>query len=138
MAEAKTRPTEVPVSQFLDAVTPAARREDGVALAALMAEVTGVEPVMWGPSIVGYGTFRYRSSANPRTQGEIPRVGFAARKNALVLYGLKDSPEAQPLLASLGTYTEGAGCVYVKRLGDVDEGVLRQLVGLAFARVDEA
>lgn len=137
MAAAKTRPTDVPVVEFLDTVSPAVRREDGEALARLMTEVTGVEPVMWGPSMIGYGSFHYRSPSNPRTHGDWPKVAFSPRKTALVLYGLKDLPEAQPLLASLGTYTEGVGCVYVKRLSDIDEAVLRRLVELAFARADD-
>lgn len=137
MAEAKTRPTDVPVSQFLDTVSPAVRREDGAALAQLMTEVTGVEPVMWGPSMIGYGSYHYRSPSNPRTHGDWPKVAFSPRKTSLVLYGIKDRPEAQPLLDSLGGYTEGAGCVYVKRLSDIDEGVLRRLVGIAFARPDD-
>ncbi|WP_156250309.1 DUF1801 domain-containing protein [Pseudactinotalea terrae] len=137
MAEAKTRPTDESVSQFLDAVSPAARRDDGAALARLMTEVTGVDPVMWGPSMIGYGSYHYRSPSNPRTHGDWPRVAFSPRKSSLVLYGIKDRPEAQPLMASLGSYTEGAGCVYVKRLTDVDEGVLRSLVEIAFNRPDD-
>jgi hypothetical protein len=137
MAEAKTRPTDVPVPEFLEGVSPAARREDGAALARLMTEVTGVEPVMWGPSMIGYGSYHYRSPANPRTQGDWPKVAFSPRKTSLVLYGIKDLPQAQPLMAELGIYTEGAGCVYVKRLSDVDEGVLRRLVEVAFSRPDD-
>lgn len=137
MAEPKTRPTDVPVTDFLAGVTPAVRREDGAALAALMSEVTGVEPVMWGPSMIGYGSYHYRSPTNPRTHGDWPKVAFSPRTTSLVLYGIKDRPEAQQLLPSLGSYSEGAGCVYVKRLADVDQAVLRELVAIAFARPDD-
>jgi len=70
MAENKTQPTDADVHAFLNAATPARRREDGLALAELFREVTGTDPVMWGPSIVGYGSYRYVSRANPRTRGD--------------------------------------------------------------------
>ncbi len=137
MAEIKTRPTEASVAEYLDAVTPVARREDGRAVAELMREVTGADPVMWGPSMVGYGSYHYRSPSNPKNHGSWPRVAFSARKAALTFYGLKDRPEAAELLPELGPYTEGAGCLYAARLSDLDEGVLRRLVAIAFARPDD-
>ena len=137
MAEPKTGPTEASVSEFLGAATPARRQEDGLRLAEVFQEVTGAEPTMWGPSIVGYGSYRYVSPSDPRRQGDWPKTGFSPRKTSLTLYGLKDLPEGAELLPSLGTYTEGAGCVYVKKLDDVDEGVLRQLIAIAWARTDE-
>lgn len=137
MAEPKTVPTGADVHAFLDAATPARRREDGLRLAGIFGEVTGSAPVMWGPSMVGYGTYRYISQANPRTRGQWPKVAFSPRKAALSLYGLKDLPEGAALLPTLGTYTEGAGCVYVKRLDDIDLGVLRRLIAIAWARGDD-
>ncbi|WP_286929516.1 MULTISPECIES: DUF1801 domain-containing protein [Aeromicrobium] len=137
MAEPKTQPTDADVGAFLAAATPARRREDGQRLAELVGEVTGTDPVMWGPSMVGYGSYRYVSPANPRTRGTWPRVAFSPRRAALTIYGLKDRPEGAALLPELGTYTEGAGCVYVKRLDDVDLGVLRRLVAIAWEREDD-
>ncbi len=134
MAENKTQPTDESVTAFLDAATPARRRADGQALDAIFREVTGVDPVLWGPSIVGYGTFRYVSPANPRTHGDWMKTGFSPRKAQLSLYGLKDLPEGAALLPKLGSYTEGAGCVYVKTLDDIDLNVLRQLIAIASAR----
>ena len=134
MAENKTQPTDASVTAFLDAATPARRRADGQALDAIFREVTGVDPVLWGPSIVGYGTFRYGSPANPRTHGDWMKTGFSPRKAQLSLYGLKDLPEGAALLPKLGSYTEGAGCVYVKTLDDIDLNVLRQLIAIASAR----
>jgi len=134
MAENKTQPTDASVTAFLDAATPARRRADGQALDAIFREVTGVDPVLWGPSIVGYGTFRYVSPANPRTHGDWMKTGFSPRKAQLSLYGLKDLPEGAALLPKLGSYTEGAGCVYVKTLDDIDLNVLRQLIAIASAR----
>lgn len=137
MAAVKTGPTDADVDAFLAAAVPAARRDDGIELARILGEETGVEPVMWGPSIVGYGSYRYVSAANPRTRGTWPRVGFSPRKAALSIYGLKDQPEGATLLPELGRYTEGAGCVYVKRLSDIDAAVLRRLVRIAWEREDD-
>ncbi|HMR49415.1 MAG TPA: DUF1801 domain-containing protein [Arachnia sp.] len=137
MAEPKTKPTDASVEDFLGAVTPVRRREDGVRLAEIFGQVTGEEPVMWGPSIVGYGSYRYVSPANPRTRGDWPKCGFSPRKAQLSLYGLKDLPAGAALLPQLGAYTEGAGCVYVKKLEDIDEAVLRELIAIAHSRADD-
>lgn len=137
MAEQKTVPTSASVDEFLDAATPARRREDGMRLAEIFHEVTGAEPVLWGASMIGYGTYRYVSPANPRTRGDWPKTGFSPRKAQLSLYGLKDLPEGAELLPSLGKYTEGAGCVYVKKLDDIDLEVLRRLIAIAWSRQDD-
>ena len=137
MAENKTQPTDASVQEFLDAATPDRRREDGKALAVIFREVTGADPVMWGPSIVGYGSFRYASPANPRTHGDWMKTGFSTRKAQLSIYGLKDLPEGAAHLPQLGAYTEGAGCVYVKKLDDIDLDVLRRLVAIAWSRGDD-
>ncbi len=137
MTEIKTQPTDASVERFIDAATPARRREDGKALDAIFREVTGAQPVLWGPSIVGYGSYRYVSPANPRTTGNWPKAGFSPRKSQLSIYGLKDLPEGAALLPQLGTYTEGAGCVYVKKLDDIDLGVLRELIAIAWSRSDD-
>jgi Domain of unknown function (DU1801) len=132
MADNKTQPTDVPVAQFLAGVEPERRRLEGERLDALMREVTGETGVMWGPSIVGYGTYHYRYASGH--EGDWPKVGFSPRKAKLSLYGLKDTPEGAALLPSLGPHTAGAGCVYVSRLDAVDEDVLRRLVAIAYAR----
>jgi hypothetical protein len=137
MGEPKTAPTDANVADFLDAASPARRRQDGVRLAEIFREVTGADPVLWGPSMVGYGSYRYVSRANPRTRGDWPKTGFSPRKAQLSLYGLKDLPEGAALLPSLGTYTEGAGCVYVKTLDDIDLDVLRRLISIAWSRGDD-
>lgn len=136
-SEVKTRPTDQDVEAFLQAATPAKRRADGLDLAEIFREVTGADPVMWGPSIVGYGSYHYVSPANPRTRGEWPKTGFSPRKAKLSLYGLKDLPEGAALLPRLGRYTEGAGCVYVTRLEDIDLDVLRALIAIAWSRGDD-
>lgn len=137
MSENKTVPTDASVDEFLDAATPARRREDGLRLAEVFREVTGEEPVLWGPSIVGYGTYRYVSPSDSRRRGDWMKTGFSPRKAQLSLYGLKDLPEGAALLPQLGTYTEGAGCIYVKKLDDVDLGILRRLIAIAWTREDD-
>lgn len=128
MATPKTQPTDASVPDFLAAVPDPRRREEGLRMDLIVREVTGVEPVMWGPTMVGYGSFRVPSGAS------WPRVAFSPRKGALTLYGLKDRPEAAEHLAGLGPFTEGAGCLYVKRLDALDEIVLRRLVTIAWER----
>ena len=133
----KTRPTDQSVDDYLAEVTPHKRQSDGMTLRELFSEVTGDEPVMWGPSIIGYGSYRYVSRANPRTRGEWPKTGFSPRKTQLSIYGLKDLPEGAALLPKLGKYTEGAGCVYVRKVEDIDLEVLRKLISIAWSRSDD-
>ncbi|MGH3653739.1 DUF1801 domain-containing protein [Glutamicibacter sp.] len=133
----KTLPTDASVEEFIEAATPAKRRIDGQELDRIFREATGEQPVMWGPSIVGYGSYTYISPANARTTGIWPKTGFSPRKAQLSLYGLKDLPEGAQLLPQLGKYTEGAGCVYVKKLEDIDLDVLRKLISIAASRQDD-
>ena len=133
----KTLPTSASVEDFIEAATPEKRRIDGHELDRIFREATGEQPVMWGPSIVGYGSYTYISPANARTTGIWPKTGFSPRKAQLSLYGLKDLPEGAQLLPQLGKYTEGAGCVYVKKLEDIDLEVLRKLISIAASRQDD-
>ncbi len=130
----KTRPTDADVRAFIESAEPARRRQDGLRLDAIFQEITQTEPIMWGPSIVGYGSYRYVSPSDPHRRGDWPKVGFSPRKAQLSIYGLKDLPAGAALLPQLGTYTEGAGCVYVKNLEQIDETVLRELIAIAWAR----
>jgi len=125
MAEIKTKPTGVAVDAFLDAVPDPRRREDGRRVRALMERITGQPAVMWGPSIIGFGTYHYRyDSGHERT---MCRLGFSPRKTELVLYVLTESEGQDALLARLGRHRTGKSCLYIKRLGDIDEGVLEEL-----------
>lgn len=133
----KTLPTDASVEEFIAAATPDKRRIDGHELDRIFREATGEQPVMWGPSMIGYGSYTYISPANARTTGIWPKTGFSPRKAQLSLYGLKDLPEGAELLPQLGKYTEGAGCVYVKKLEDIDLDVLRKLIGIAASRQDD-
>ena len=131
MAENKTKPTAISVPAFLDACTDEARRADARTLAKLMQEVSGEEPVMWGPSIVGFD--RYHYSYESGREGDMPIVGFSTRKIANVLYGTIGFDGAEALLAKLGKHTTGKGCLYIKKLADVDMAVLEALIEKAVA-----
>lgn len=131
MAETKTKPEPVDPATYLEQVEPPQRREDGRALAAMMARVSGCAPVMWGPSIVGFDRYEYRYESGHG--GAMCRIGFAPRKAELVLYVLGDFPEQEMLLARLGKHRTGKGCLYVKKLADVDAGVLEALVTASLA-----
>lgn len=133
----KTLPTDASVEEFIASATPDKRRIDGHELDRIFREATGEQPVMWGPSMIGYGSYTYISPANARTTGIWPKTGFSPRKAQLSLYGLKDLPEGAELLPQLGKYTEGAGCVYVKKLEDINLDVLRKLISIAASRKDD-
>lgn len=124
MAEPKTRPTDASVDDFLAAVPSPQRRDDAVAVASLLAEVTGEPPVLWGTSIVGFGTTELTGSGGRTTQW--PVVGFSPRKAELVLY--LDQALPDELFATLGPHRRGVGCLYLKKLADVDAAALRTLV----------
>jgi hypothetical protein len=130
MAEPKTRPTDVPVDEFL-ATVDEPRRAQAQAVRELMTRVTGVEPVMWGPSIVGYGTRQYTNTSGTY---EWPVVGFSPRKGAMTLYVLEERDGEAPLLARLGPHTTGRSCLYLKKLDGIDLDVLGELIALAWRR----
>jgi hypothetical protein len=131
MSENKTKPTAVSVAAFLEACTDEARRTDAKALAKLMQKVTGKEPTMWGPSIIGFGNYHYVYESG--REGDNLVVGFSPRKAANVLYGAIGFDGAEALLAKLGKHTTGKGCLYIKKLADVDMKVLETLVETAVA-----
>ena len=128
MAENKTKPTKISVAAFLDACAEE-RRADAKALAKLMQMASGEKAAMWGPSIVGFGSYHYVYESG--RQGDAPIVGFSPRKAALVLYGTTGFKGAEALLGKLGKHTTGKGCLYIKKLADVDVKVLKTLVGEA-------
>ncbi|WP_371497585.1 DUF1801 domain-containing protein [Kitasatospora sp. NBC_00374] len=134
MAEPKTQPTGASAAEFLAAVADDRRRADAQALCALIAEATGAPPVMWGASIVGFGTYHYRSVSG--REGDWPPVGLSPRKQALTLYIAEGFESHAELLARLGPVTTGKGCLYVKRLAAVDQDALRELVTGAFERLN--
>jgi hypothetical protein len=114
------------VAAFLEACTEEGRRMDAKTLAKLMQRVTGKKPAMWGSSIVGFDTYHY--SYESGREGDMPVVGFSPRKAASVLYGAIGFDGAEALLAKLGKHTTGKGCLYIKKLADVDMKVLETLL----------
>ncbi|WP_088283411.1 DUF1801 domain-containing protein [Kineosporia sp. A_224] len=130
MAEPKTKPTDASVEAFLAAVPDDARRTDAHAVCALLTEVTGTAPVMWGDAIVGFGLKRYENGQG-KTVEWFP-VGFSPRKQQTVVYLLEGFERHTDLLARLGRHSTGRACLYVKRLSDVDTDVLAELVRRAW------
>ena len=132
MVENKTKVTEVQPSDFIRKVDGEEKRKDSEELVKLMSEVTGKPPRMWGPSIIGFGKYRYKYESG--REGEICLTGFSPRKPSLVLYigpGLED----EKLMSRLGKYKTGKGCLYIKKLADVDRAVLKQLVTKSVAEM---
>ena len=136
MSEQKTKPTDQDVRAFLRAVEPEEKRRDGFALLEMMETITGERAVMWGPSIVGFGLYHYKSERS-RQEGDWPLVGFSPRKQSLSLYVLAGSPDTQELLGKLGRHKAGVGCLYVKRLSDVDQAVLATLIENSYRHMKE-
>ncbi|MBL8518076.1 MAG: DUF1801 domain-containing protein [Betaproteobacteria bacterium] len=124
--EPKTRPTDASVQAFISSVADSQRREDCETVCALMEKVTRSKPVMWGPSIVGFGSMPLHY-ANGKSL-DWPLVGFSPRKEALTLYIMAGFEDYAPLMAKLGKHKIGKSCLYVKKLADIDQKVLKQLV----------
>jgi hypothetical protein len=129
LPENKTKPTNASVMENIDARAKEEQKEDCTVLMSLLGSVTGEEPVMWGPSIVGYGSYRYNYQSG--RSGESFVTGFAIRAKEIVLYLTAESPQQGELLEQLGQHRMGASCLYFKRLKDLDLGVLEQLVRCA-------
>jgi hypothetical protein len=132
MPENLTRPTALSVTAFIAAIPDDTRRADAKALVKLMGAVMGEKPKMWGSAIVGFGSYHYVYDTG--REGDMPLVAFSPRKAATVLYGLLGAPAAPALLAKLGKHTTGKGCLYVKKLADVDQKVLKTMIEKAAVR----
>jgi hypothetical protein len=126
MPENKTKATDVSVDEFLHQVEDEKKREDSYKLIELMREVTGEEPKMWGPTMVGFGKYHYKYASGH--EGDAFLAGFSPRKAAMTLYILAGYEGEEALLGKLGKYTTGKSCLYVKRLSDIDQDVLREMV----------
>ncbi|UVJ39557.1 DUF1801 domain-containing protein [Arthrobacter sp. CJ23] len=133
MAENKTQPTYVPVEEFLAAVEHPGRRADGFELLDIMRDITGQEAVMWGPTIVGFGSYHYKYGSG--REGDSAAVGFSPRKANLALYGLTFGPDAERLLPLLGKHKASVACLYINKLDDVDRGVLAEMIRAGYGHV---
>jgi hypothetical protein len=126
MAELKTKATNASVAKFLDAIEDDERREDCLAVAKIMKKATGDDPKMWGPSIVGFGAMRYKYESGRELDWFL--TGFSPRKNDLTLYIMPGIDRYKELAKSLGKHKTGKSCLYIKRLSDIDQSVLREIV----------
>ncbi|KAA3609239.1 MAG: DUF1801 domain-containing protein [Calditrichaeota bacterium] len=126
MAELKTKPTKLPVTAFLDGVADEKKRRDSYTILELMQRATGAKPVMWGSSIIGFGNYHYCYDSG--REGDWFLTGFSPRKQALTLYIMTGFKRYDKLMQKLGKYKTGKGCLYLKKLDDVDLTVLEELI----------
>lgn len=137
--EIRTKATGVTVADFIATVREARRREEAEVIDAMHRRVTGLDPKMWGPSIIGYGSYDYLYDSG--RSGTMCRAGFSPRKAAMTLYltghYLDRQPEADALLTKLGKYKNGKSCLYINKLADVDLDVLEKLVMLSWDVMNE-
>ena len=126
MSENKTRPTRKDPIEFLNNVDHKSRREDGLALLEMMEDVTGEEAVLWGDSIVGFGSYHYKYESG--REGDMPLIGFSPRKQSMTLYIMPGFDDYEDMLGNLGKHKTGKACLYINKLADVDGDVLRSLI----------
>jgi len=126
MSSNKTRPTLVTPHDFLAGVEPERRREDGLALLDFFNRIMGLQPVMWGASIIGYGRYAYKYESG--REGELFITGFSPRKAALTVYIMPGYRDMSEKLARLGKHKIGKSCLYINKLADIDMGVLKEMV----------
>lgn len=128
MAEIKTKPTNADVHEFINSFADTEqKRKDSYELLTLMQDLTGYEPKMWGPSIIGFGSYHYKSERS-RQEGDWPLVGFSPRKAAISLYVYTGSAQHEHLLKNLGKFKMGKACIYIKKLSDIDQNELKNLI----------
>ena len=135
MAENKTTPNDQDVEQFLNSVDDERKRKDSFTILELMKQVTGLEPRMWGSSIVGFGSYHYKYESG--RQGDMILAGFSPRKQNLTLYNMGGFERYDDLIKKLGKHTTGKGCLYIKRLDDVDLPTLKSLIEESFKHVKQ-
>lgn len=134
MAELKTKPTGASVGEFIGAVKDENRRAESQTLAAMMERVTGEEPVMWGPSIVGFGSYHYRYESG--REGNWMLTGFSPRKRDLTVYVMTGFKGSEETLSRLGPHRRSSGsCLYIKRLADIDPETLEELIRASVERL---
>jgi hypothetical protein len=133
MAENKTKPTAKSVPEFLEKIEDPGRKADCIALTRMMERLTNSEPSMWGDSIVGFGTYRYKYPSG--REGEWFQAGFSPRKQNLTIYVMGYLEFYNEILANLGKFKHGKGCLYIKRLEDIDMKVLEELIKTSVKRL---
>jgi hypothetical protein len=126
MAKNKTTETDNSVTEFVSKVENEVRRKDAHKLIELFKSITGYEPKMWGPSIIGFGSYHYKYASGH--EGDAPIAGFSPRKDSLVIYVAAEFEKREALLSQLGKHTSSKSCIYVKKLDDIDLSVLKQII----------
>ncbi|WEK21019.1 MAG: DUF1801 domain-containing protein [Candidatus Pedobacter colombiensis] len=136
MAKNKTTETNLNVRDFLEKVGEPLKRKDCYLISALMEKQTGFEPKMWGPSIVGFGSYHYKYASGH--EGDAPLIGFSPRSTAIVLYMASDFEDKEELLKQLGKHKTGKGCIYVKKLEGINIPVLTKMIDYSVANIKKA
>lgn len=129
MAKNKTAETQNSVTDFINAVENEVKRNDAFELIKIIQETTGFEPKMWGPSIIGFGSYHYKYESGH--EGDAPLAGFSPRKTALTVYFYLPEEKREELLSKLGKHTSSKACIYIKKLADVDIEILKKIILLS-------
>jgi len=133
MADNKTQPTDVKVEDFLNQITPEGKRQDAFTILKLMKQITRKKPVMWGPSIVGFGEYHYKYASG--REGDFFVTGFSPRKQNLTIYIMPGFARYASLMKKLGKHTTGSSCLYIKSLDDIHMPTLKQLITESVAQM---
>lgn len=128
MAEIKTKQTQADVAEFINTFADTEqKKKDSYELLSFMKEITGFDPKMWGPSIIGFGSYHYKSDRS-RQEGDWPLIGFSPRKAAISLYVYSGGEQQNDLLKDLGKFKMGKACIYIKKFSDIDKEILKKMI----------
>lgn len=136
MAELKTKATTKSAEEFLNLIEVEEKKKDSLVLLNMFKKITGESAVMWGESIVGFGKYHYKSERSTQ-EGDWPLVGFSPRKQNLALYVMAGNDKSDDLLKKLGKHTKSKGCLYIKKLSDIDQPVLIKIIETSFRFMKE-
>ena len=131
----KTQKTDSPVQDYINAIEPASRREDIIAINDMMCDVSGCSPKMWSASIVGFGEYHYKYDSG--REGDALRIGYSSRAKSISIYIMPGYQDFDDELSRLGKHSKGKACLYIKRLSDVDTDVLREMLVKGLAIMEE-
>lgn len=135
MAKNKTTETENSVIDFINTVEDVTKRNDSFELVKLMQEQTGFEPKMWGPGIIGFGSYHYKYASGH--EGDAPLVGFSPRKDAISLYLYSSFESKEELLSKFGKHKAGKGCIYIKKIADIDVEILKKMISYSVENLNK-
>ena len=135
MAEQKTKPTKVSVDKYLNTIENETKRKDSFELLEVMKKISKEDPKMWGPSIIGFGSYHYKYESGH--EGDCCRIGFSPRKDSFSLYLFPYLVQKSELMKTLGKYKAGKGCLYIKKLEDIDKSVLKALIKESLSQINK-